>query len=111
MDVNTMGHADFFVDSEFNSFFIERFENKVLIYSLELYNKPSDSFISESDLKNLNSFADMNYEFNKDLIEKDRYLFTYDLCSYFGGMNFDSMPFELSYEEFENWFLENFSEN
>ena len=111
-DVNTMEHANYFVDSEKNVFYIERYEDedKVIIYSLELFSKPSDSFINDNDINSLNSYSDSNYEYTKTLIEDEQYLFTFDLCSYYGGLNFDSNPLELSYEEFEQWFEENFIE-
>jgi len=110
-DVCILDHARFVVylaDGVKNAIYIERDDNseQYFIYGVELFNKPSDSWISESDLKDINSSCDASYIFDQELSEYDQYLFTSDLCWYYGANNFDSYPIEfISYGSFEEWLI------
>ena len=111
-DVSILEHANMVVfrnaDGDTEAIYIERYEDtgQFMIYSLDLFNTPADSWINEDDLKGINSFADAKYEFNTKLTGTDQYFFTSDLCSYYGAINFDSYPNQfLSEGSFEEWLI------
>lgn len=109
-DVSIEDHASVVVFRNFDglleTIFIERLEptEQVLIYNLELFNKPSDSWVDAEDLKSLNSSCDSDYTIDEVLTEDRQIRFTEDLCWYYGAVNFDSYPNEfLSYGSFVEW--------
>jgi len=92
-----------------DAIYIERYEDTgaVLVYWVDLFHKPSDSWINEDDIPRINSCCDTKYKFNEELDEFDQYLFTSDLCSYYGAINFDSYPLHFDdQDEFEEWLTE-----
>jgi hypothetical protein len=100
-DVNLEDHTSFIVyqhqDGYKVALSILRLETEQhLIYSIELFNKVSDSWINEDDLKSLNSYADTNYQFDTVLTDIQQYQFSSDLVSYYGAENFDSTPYNIS---------------
>ena len=108
-DVNILDHATnvvFLQDGVKHAINIERDENieQYCVYITELYNKPSDSWINEDDLIYINDSCDSSYDFNAELSEYEQYLFTSDLCWYYGANNFDSCPLHfISYGGFEQY--------
>lgn len=111
-DVNILDHARMVVylaDGVKNAIFIERDDNseQYFVYCVELFTRPSDSWINESDLKAINTSCDANYIFDQELTEHEQYLFTSDLCWYYGAVNFDSDPIQfISFGSFEQWLKE-----
>jgi len=110
-DVNIEEHATMVVfknDNDIQAIFIERYAdtNEIKVYGVELYNKPSDSWINEDDIKSINNSCDTDYSFKEELKDIKQYLFTQDLCWYYGANNFDSFPDKYkSQEAFEDWLL------
>lgn len=115
-DVSILDHATMVVyrnlDGLKEAIWIDRYEDteQSFIYSLELFNKPGDSWIDrelKQDLKSFNSTCDTNYKLDQELNETDQYRFTEDLCSYYGAINFDQYPRELlSYGSLEVYLQE-----
>lgn len=75
--------------------FIEQFVDtkEIHVYRLEIFEKPSDAFVYENDVHDLNSFFDTKYV--HDLVFKDfnqALLFSINLAQYYGANNFDSEP-------------------
>jgi len=111
-DVSIEDHATMVVfkngDGDIQAIFIERSDDteEIFVYSVELYDTPSDSWISEDDIKSVNDTCDTDYTFEEELKDIRKYRFTENLCSYYGANNFDSSPDEYkSQEDFEEWLL------
>lgn len=109
-DASIEDHASLVVfrnfDGDKEAIWIDRDEatEQVLIYSVELFNKPSDSWVNKEDLEGINSSCDANYSWDQELTEEEQISFTEDLCWYYGAVNFDSYPNEfLSYNSFLEW--------
>lgn len=114
-DVSIEDHSNFVVfhnkhnGEETEAISIERDEDseKIRVYYVELFNKPSDSWLNFEDLESVNSYTGMNYEMNTDLVGNDKFLFSQDLCSYYGAVNFDGNPLEFEDQNsFELWLKE-----
>ena len=110
-DVSIEDHANMVVfknDNDIQAIFIERYNDtdEIKVYYLELYDKPSDSWINKDDIKGINNSCDTDYSFEEELKDNRQYLFTQDLCWYYGANNFDSFPDEYkSQKYFEDWLL------
>lgn len=108
-DVSILEHATFIVFRNFDglkeAIYIERYEDteQVFIYEMELFNRPSDSFLTEDDLDGLNSFADTKYTFDGELNETEMYLFVLNMCHYYGAINFDQYPNTMHLGNLENY--------
>jgi len=109
-DVSIEDHSNFVVfknsDGDIEAIHIERDDNTetFLIYNVELFNKPSDSWINKDDLKSMNESCDTNYEFDTELNDFDKYLFSSDLCWYFGANNLDNYSLQFNnYNSFIEW--------
>lgn len=96
-DVNIEDHSDLVVfknnEGEEQAIWIARFEEEgtFVVYGIDLYKKPSDSWISSEDLDALNEFADKKYVYDQEFTNQfDKYSFAADMCSYFGAMNYDN---------------------
>ena len=62
-DVNIEEHATMVVfknDNDIQAIFIERYNDtdEIKVYYLELYNRPSDSWINKDDIKGINNSSD-----------------------------------------------------
>ena len=107
-DVNIEDHANLVVfdneDGEKCAIYIDRLPDEtIMVSTVELFDKPADAWVNEYDLIVINESCDTNYKFDKPLNEYEQYLFTSDLCWYYGAVNFDSNPMILSQDAFESY--------
>jgi len=111
-DVNIEDHSNFVVfhnkhngeDAEAISIERDGDSETVKVYFVELFKSPSDSWLNNEDLESVNSYTGMNYNMNSDLVGNDKFLFSQDLCSYYGAINFDGNPIEFQDQNsFELW--------